>query len=116
MNKNQLSSGSSRYAPSSPTSRPKSGFVNSKPNATPDDIHGPNNDDQSEWSRMEQQVSRSRYRLCYSFGPYYVILKMIMEEQDRTLDQMHGTLSTITEQAGLMGREIGEHVELVTSL
>ena len=41
---------------------------------------------------------------------------MIMEEQDRTLDQMHGTLSTITEQAGLMGREIGEHVELVTSL
>ena len=46
-----------------------------------------------------------------SFGPYCMTLKMIMEEQDRTLDQMHDTLSTITEQAGLMGREIGEHVE-----
>ena len=34
-----------------------------------------------------------------------------MEEQDRTLGSITGTLSTLTEQAGLMGREIGEHME-----
>ena len=38
-------------------------------------------------------------------------LQMIMEEQDRTLGSITGTLSTLTEQAGLMGREIGEHME-----
>lgn len=89
------SSGSTRYAPSSPTSRPKSTTVHSKPNGMSNDSPRPI-DDQTAWSHMEQQ--------------------MIMEEQDRTLDQMHGTISTITEQAGLMGREIGEHIDLLDDL
>lgn len=38
---------------------------------------------------------------------------MMIEEQDKTLESMAGTISTITEQAGLMGREIGEQVEYV---
>ena len=37
--------------------------------------------------------------------------QMIMREQDRTLDKITGTLTTLTEQAGLMGREIDEHNE-----
>jgi hypothetical protein len=40
---------------------------------------------------------------------------MIIEDQDRTLGALTGTISTITEQAGLMGREIVEHNEYVTS-
>ena len=32
-------------------------------------------------------------------------------EQDRTMDSIAGTLSTLAQQAGLMGREIGEHNE-----
>ncbi|KAF9489242.1 t-SNARE [Pleurotus eryngii] len=48
-------------------------------------------DDQAEWSRVEQQ--------------------MLIEQQDRTMDSIAGTLSTLAQQAGLMGREINEHVE-----
>lgn len=36
---------------------------------------------------------------------------MIIEEQDKTLGSITGTLSTLTEQAGLMGQEIGEQIE-----
>lgn len=36
---------------------------------------------------------------------------MIMQEQDKTIDSITGTVTTLTEQAGLMGREIGEHIE-----
>ena len=36
---------------------------------------------------------------------------MIMQEQDKTIDAISGTVATLAEQAGLMGREIGEHVE-----
>jgi syntaxin 6 len=39
---------------------------------------------------------------------------MIMREQDRTLDSITGTLTTLTEQAGLMGREVNEHNECVS--
>jgi len=53
-------------------------------------------DDQSEWSKMEQQ--------------------MIMQEQDKALDAISGTLSTLQEQAGLMGTEIGEHIEMLGDL
>ena len=38
-------------------------------------------------------------------------IQMIIQEQDKTLDSITGTVATLTEQAGLMGREIGEHVE-----
>lgn len=39
------------------------------------------------------------------------VRQMIMREQDRTLDTISGTLSTLADQASLMGREINEHNE-----
>ena len=39
--------------------------------------------------------------------------QMIMHQQDQTIDTISGTLNTIQEQAGLMGREINEHNEYV---
>lgn len=38
---------------------------------------------------------------------------MMIRQQDQTIDTISGTLSTIAEQAGLMGREINEHNECV---
>ena len=37
----------------------------------------------------------------------------MIRQQDETIDNIAGTLNTIHEQAGLMGREIGEHNEYV---
>ncbi|EJC99292.1 uncharacterized protein FOMMEDRAFT_148802 [Fomitiporia mediterranea MF3/22] len=85
------SSGTPRYAPSSPTSRPKATF--SDPLQQPRDNE---EDDQAAWSRMEQQ--------------------MIMQEQDKTIDSITGTVVTLTEQAGLMGTELREHNELLGDL
>jgi hypothetical protein len=51
-------------------------------------------DEQTEWAREEQQ--------------------MIMQQQDHTIDAISGTLSTLAEQAGLIGREIVEHNECVS--
>jgi len=42
--------------------------------------------------------------------------QMIMQEQDKALDAISGTLSTLQEQAGLMGTEIGEHIEMLGDL
>ncbi|KAI0346668.1 hypothetical protein BDW22DRAFT_1405417 [Trametopsis cervina] len=53
-------------------------------------------DDQAQWAKQEQQ--------------------MMIRQQDETIDSIAGTLNTITEQAGLMGREIGEHNEMLTDL
>ncbi|KZO95373.1 hypothetical protein CALVIDRAFT_168568 [Calocera viscosa TUFC12733] len=53
-------------------------------------------DDQSAWAREEQQ--------------------MLVEQQDSTLHFISGTLSTLAEQAGLIGREVGEHNECVFAL
>jgi hypothetical protein len=39
-----------------------------------------------------------------------------MEEQDRTLDTISGTLNTLHQQAGLMGQELTEHNEYVCLL
>jgi hypothetical protein len=50
-------------------------------------------DDQAAWAREEQQ--------------------MIMQEQDHAMDSISGTLHTIAEQAGLIGREVVEHNESV---
>ena len=50
-------------------------------------------DHQKQWAREEQQ--------------------MMIQEQDRTIDTISGTLSTLAQQAGLMGQEIGEHNECV---
>lgn len=38
---------------------------------------------------------------------------MIMQRQDDTIDTISGTLHTLAEQAGLIGREIVEHNEWV---
>ncbi|KAL5522728.1 hypothetical protein ACEPAG_8746 [Sanghuangporus baumii] len=90
------SSSTSRYAPSSPTSRPKSTFVDPLQRPSNGKSNDEDVDEQTEWGRMEQQ--------------------MIMQEQDKTIDSITGTVVTLTEQAGLMGREIGEHIELLEDL
>lgn len=50
-------------------------------------------DHQRQWAREEQQ--------------------MMIQEQDRTIDTISGTLTTLAQQAGLMGTEIGVHNEYV---
>ena len=37
---------------------------------------------------------------------------MMLQQQDQTIHSIAGTLSTIAQQAGLMGSEISEHNEL----
>ncbi|KAJ8482889.1 hypothetical protein ONZ45_g14798 [Pleurotus djamor] len=59
-------------------------------------LPGGEEDDQAAWSRVEQQ--------------------MLLAEQDRTMDTISGTLNTIAQQAGLMGQEINEHVEMLGDL
>ncbi|KAG5644708.1 hypothetical protein DXG03_007931 [Asterophora parasitica] len=54
---------------------------------------GEADDHQEAWAREEQQL--------------------IMQEQDRTMDTIAGTLHTLAQQAGLMGQEIVEHNESV---
>ena len=58
---------------------------------------------------MEQQVSRNIPLCTEKYDS--ASLQMIMQEQDKTLDAISGTLSTLQQQAGLMGTEITEHVE-----
>ncbi|KAI0350856.1 hypothetical protein OH77DRAFT_1412298 [Trametes cingulata] len=53
-------------------------------------------DSQAEWAKQEQQ--------------------MIIRQQDETIDSIAGTLNTLHEQAGLMGQEIGEHIEMLDDL
>ncbi|PIL23550.1 hypothetical protein GSI_14863 [Ganoderma sinense ZZ0214-1] len=53
-------------------------------------------DSQAEWARQEQQL--------------------MIRQQDETIDTIAGTLNTIHEQAGLMGREIIEHNEMLEDL
>lgn len=40
-------------------------------------------------------------------------VQMIMRQQDETLDTIGGTLTTIQQQAGLIGQEVNEHNECV---
>lgn len=53
-------------------------------------------DHQAAWAREEQQ--------------------MMIQEQDRTMDSLVGTLTTLAQQAGLMGQEISEHNEMLEDL
>ncbi|CAK5261868.1 unnamed protein product [Mycena citricolor] len=53
-------------------------------------------DHQEAWSRQEQQ--------------------MMMQEQDRAMDSISGTLTTLAQQAGFMGQEILEHNEMLDDL
>ncbi|KAI9459789.1 t-SNARE [Boletus coccyginus] len=42
--------------------------------------------------------------------------QLMVQEQDRTMDSISGTLTTLAQQAGLMGQEIGEHNEMLDDL
>ncbi|KIL63132.1 hypothetical protein M378DRAFT_80101 [Amanita muscaria Koide BX008] len=57
---------------------------------------GPREDHQAAWAMEEQQ--------------------MMIREQDRTMESIAGTLSTLAQQAGLMGQELEEHHELLEDL
>jgi len=75
--------------PRNPAARSEA-YTDTRPRPALDD-DGENH--QSQWAREEQQ--------------------MMIQEQDRTIDTISGTLSTLAQQAGLMGQEIGEHNECV---
>ncbi|KAI0078303.1 hypothetical protein K474DRAFT_935308 [Panus rudis PR-1116 ss-1] len=68
----------------------------SRPGSVPGTPRPAPEDDQSAWARQEQQ--------------------MMIRQQDETIDSIAGTLNTLQEQAGLMGQEIGEHVEMLDDL
>jgi hypothetical protein len=77
-------------------------------------------DHQSAWAKQEQQV-RARMIGYVTFGASqasfsFFFLQMMMREQDHTMDSIAGTLSTIAQQANLMGQEIAEHNEYVSTL
>ncbi|KAG2031429.1 t-SNARE [Suillus americanus] len=52
--------------------------------------------EQAKWAHEEQQL--------------------LLQEQDRAMDSISGTLNTLAQQAGLMGHEINEHVEMLDDL
>ncbi|KAI9509025.1 hypothetical protein F5148DRAFT_1283361 [Russula earlei] len=59
--------------------------------------HEPTGEDhQNQWARQEQQV--------------------MIQQQDQAINSIAGTLSTIAQQAGLMGSEISEHNEMLDDL
>ncbi|KAI3604298.1 snare domain protein [Moniliophthora roreri] len=74
-------------SPLPPTPRP----IASRSPAPPEE-----DDHQGAWAREEQQ--------------------MMIREQDRTIDSISNTLTTLAQQAGLMGQEIGEHNEMLDDL
>ncbi|KAG8216670.1 hypothetical protein J3R82DRAFT_6869 [Butyriboletus roseoflavus] len=53
-------------------------------------------DEGNQWAREEQQF--------------------MIQEQDRTIDSISGTLTTLAQQAGLMGQEIGQHNDTVLNM
>ena len=65
-------------------------------------------DDQTAWAREEQQV---RIPLLDQSWTLLITVQMIIRQQDQTMDTISGTLTTLAQQAGLMGHEINEHVE-----
>ncbi|KAI0035438.1 syntaxin 6, N-terminal-domain-containing protein [Vararia minispora EC-137] len=56
----------------------------------------PPDDEQAQWTREEQQ--------------------MILQQQDQTLNSITGTLTTLAQQAGLIGQEVVEHNEMLEDL
>ena len=96
---------------SAPRSRPLSrvDVHRAAPSSAPPDGVPAVDDDQSEWAKQEQQVlssiSENMLRILT------IRIKMIIRQQDDTIDTIAGTLHTLQEQAGLMGQEIGEHNE-----
>ncbi|KAH9074240.1 t-SNARE [Lactarius deliciosus] len=78
--------------PSSPIKGTSAHYINIKggPSDAQDEDH------QAQWARQEQQ--------------------MMLQQQDQTINSIAGTLSTIAQQAGLMGSEISEHNEMLDDL
>ncbi|KAJ7634802.1 t-SNARE [Roridomyces roridus] len=70
--------------------------ISSRPHSPYPDRVPAAEDHQGAWAREEQQL--------------------MIREQDRTIDSIAGTLSTLAQQAGLMGQEIVEHNELLDDL
>lgn len=64
--------------------------------SVPGSQSGEPDDEQAKWAHEEQQL--------------------LLQEQDRAMDSISGTLNTLAQQAGLMGHEIGEHVEMLDDL
>ncbi|KAI0367650.1 hypothetical protein BV20DRAFT_1037555 [Pilatotrama ljubarskyi] len=81
--------------PENRRSRPSS-MVGSSNRAVDSSTVPEGEDSQAEWAKQEQQ--------------------MIIRQQDETMDSIAGTLNTLHEQAGLMGQEIGEHIEMLDDL
>ncbi|KAF8137206.1 t-SNARE [Boletus edulis] len=78
--------------PQSPTAAGSQSGVSTTSNS-------PRNDDRDEdeqWAREERQL--------------------MIQEQDRTMVSISGTLTTLAQQAGLMGQEIGQHNEMLVDL
>ena len=97
----------------SPRSRPlsRADMPQFSPVGRADDPLSAGVDDQAEWARQEQQVcARVHFVVLWRTDPR---IQMIMRQQEQTIDTIAGTLSTIQEQAGLMGQEINEHNESV---
>ncbi|TFK34482.1 t-SNARE [Crucibulum laeve] len=101
----EVSAPSSQSLPAHPLSqshsRPQTpSYAASPPRGQRSGISSPmaeaHDDEQSAWAREEQQ--------------------MMIHQQDQTMDSISGTLTTIAQQASLMGQEIGEHNELLTDL
>ncbi|KAJ7180952.1 hypothetical protein C8R46DRAFT_886392, partial [Mycena filopes] len=90
------SSAAARTRPHSPN-LPYSPF--GQPQQGPSRPHSPHpgeEDHQGVWAREEQQL--------------------MTREQDRTMESIAGTLTTLAQQAGLMGQEIAEHAEMLDDL
>ncbi|KAL1683034.1 t-SNARE [Schizophyllum commune] len=65
-------------------------------------------DDQTAWARAHTSFGSK-------LDPADPV-QMIIRQQDQTMDTISGTLTTLAQQAGLMGHEINEHVEMLGDL
>lgn len=93
--RNLSSGGKSPSTPLQPQSSLPSGS-RSPLHSVPGLQSGEPDDEQAKWAHEEQQL--------------------LLQEQDRAMDSISGTLNTLAQQAGLMGHEIGEHVEMLDDL
>lgn len=93
--RNLSSGGKSPSTPLQPQSSLPSGSRSPLP-SVPGSQSGEPDDEQAKWAHEEQQL--------------------LLQEQDRAMDSISGTLNTLAQQAGLMGHEIGEHVEMLDDL
>ncbi|KAG2067848.1 hypothetical protein BDR04DRAFT_830796 [Suillus decipiens] len=94
--RNLPSGGKSSIPLQSQSSLPTGSGSRSPLQSVPGSQSGEPDDEQAKWAHEEQQL--------------------LLQEQDRAMDSISGTLNTLAQQAGLMGHEIGEHVEMLDDL